>query len=146
MATEVLTVLRDDLDGATAERTVSFTWDGASYEIDLSKKNIAELSAVLAPYVAAGRRSGGVGRRSGRVARTERAARGAAQTVGTDLAAVRSWAAANGHVVAARGRISTAVLDAFRSESGDAKPVTRRGVGKRTAAARKRTAKAPAKS
>jgi hypothetical protein len=29
--------LTDDLDGSKADRTVSFSYDGVSYEVDLSK-------------------------------------------------------------------------------------------------------------
>ena len=58
MATEVTTRLRDDIDGSVADRTVSFSWEGTQYEIDLSKKNLAGLDAILAPYVAASRRIG----------------------------------------------------------------------------------------
>ena len=37
------TRLIDDLDGSKAERTVEFSWDGKSYAIDLSKRNLAAL-------------------------------------------------------------------------------------------------------
>jgi hypothetical protein len=98
---------------------VSFSWDGTTYEIDLSKKNIAEFAALLEPYVAAGRRVGGRGRRAGRPARVTRG--GSSAPSGVDLAAVRTWAAANGHAVAARGRISATVLDAFQADTGTAR-------------------------
>jgi hypothetical protein len=123
MATEVVTVLRDDVDGSTAERTVRFSWDGVNYEIDLSKKNIAELGALLEPFIAAGRRTTGRGRSGGRAARSSRGAKSGSNRSGVDLAAVRTWAAANGHVVAERGRISVAVLDAFRANSAGATSV-----------------------
>jgi hypothetical protein len=120
MATEVTTRLRDDIDGSVADRTVSFSWEGGQYEIDLSKKNAADLEALLAPYVAAGRRAGskGVAPR-GRKA-TAKPAKATTRTPAaakpaTDLAAVRSWASANGHSVAARGRISATVLEAFNA-------------------------------
>ncbi len=134
MATEVVTLLRDDLNGSTAERTVNFGWDGVNYEIDLSKKNIAELAALLEPYVAVARRASDR-RRSGRPARSVRASGPRNQV---DLAAVRVWASANGHPVAARGRISTTVLDAYRAGTSDAggSGRTRRG-----SAPRKRSAK-----
>jgi len=142
MATEVTTRLRDDIDGSVADRTVSFTWEGSHYEIDLNKKNVAELDALLAPYVAAGRRSGAKpvsirGRKA--VARPVKASvrkvASAASGSALDLAAVRNWAAANGHSVAARGRISATVLDAFRAQSNGSAP----------ASAAKPAAKAPAK-
>jgi hypothetical protein len=114
VATEIVKLLRDDLDGSTAARTVSFSWDGANYEIDLSKKNIAELDAILQTYISSGRRTSG---RVRGVTRTKRAGRPSA---GIDLAAVRTWAAANGHAVAERGRVSAAVLDAFRADADGA--------------------------
>jgi len=43
MAQKVQVVLEDDLDGGTADETVLFGLDGTSYEIDLNKKNAAEL-------------------------------------------------------------------------------------------------------
>jgi hypothetical protein len=135
MATEVVTLLRDDLNGSTAERTVNFAWDGVNYEIDLSKKNIAELAALLEPYVAVARRSADR-RRTGRPARSVRAASPRNQV---DLAAVREWASANGHPVAARGRISTTVLDAYRAGTSDAPEAVRT---RRPSVTRKRSAKA----
>ena len=67
MATQTMTKLVDDLDGSTAERTVTFGWDGHTFEIDLSKKNIAALDTALKPYVSAARRvRGGATRGSGR--------------------------------------------------------------------------------
>jgi hypothetical protein len=47
---QAIVTLTDDLDGTKAERTVSFSYDGAAYEIDLSKKNAAALDKLLAPY------------------------------------------------------------------------------------------------
>lgn len=38
MATETITRLIDDLDGSEAQRTMTFAWDGRTYEVDLSKK------------------------------------------------------------------------------------------------------------
>ncbi len=64
MAQKVQVVLVDDLDGGTADETVTFSLDGVSYEIDLTHDNAARLRDLLAPYVGHGRRIGG-GRRSG---------------------------------------------------------------------------------
>jgi hypothetical protein len=165
MATEVTTRLRDDIDGSVADRTVSFTWDGAQYDIDLSKKNAAELEAALAPYVAAGRRTGGRavsarGRKPS--AKPSKAAtrtrKTASNRIATDLSAVRAWAAANGHAVAARGRISASVLDAFHAGSSSsngtaakpakatAKPTARRRPVKRATKAAAKRAGRPARA
>jgi hypothetical protein len=104
MAKKVLTIveLTDDLDGGKADRTVQFTWDGVSYEIDLSKRNATVLEKAMKPYVDAARKV----KRSGRTS----SARGAARS---DLGAVRQWARANGHSVSDRGRIPRAVLEAY---------------------------------
>jgi hypothetical protein len=139
-------MLRDDIDGGPADRTVSFVWAGAAYEIDLSEKNVGEFESILAPYVAAARRAGGRGgRRAGRVARRANSSANGSAGAGVDLAVVRSWASAHGHTVAARGRISAAVLDAYRADSSGASTPTRRRAATRSAAPRKR-AKAATRS
>jgi Lsr2 len=112
MARETITRLVDDLDGGNAERTVSFGWDGQSYEIDLSKKNISTLEKALKPYLDAGRRLRGATtrstRRTGRANSTGSADRGKLQDV-------REWARANGHEVSERGRIPSAIREAYEA-------------------------------
>jgi hypothetical protein len=109
MAKRVHVVLEDDLDGGTADETVSFALDGVSYEIDLSRANAAKLRDALAGYVGHGRRVGapprGRARRSGTPARTDR----------EQLQAIREWARANGHQVSDRGRIAASVVEAFNA-------------------------------
>jgi hypothetical protein len=157
VATEIVTMLRDDIDGSTAERTVAFVWGGAGYEIDLSKKNLAEFEAILAPYLTAARRVGGRatslrGRGASRSGARGRSSANGAAGAGIDLGAVRSWAEANGHAVAARGRISATVLDAYAARGASsgspragATTARKRAATKRVASGRRRT-KAPAKS
>ena|ERR1700722_1056836 len=109
MATQTTTRLVDDLDGSGAERTVILGWDGHTFEIDLSKKNIAALDNALRPYIAAGRRvRGGVGRPTRLTTR-----RGASAREG--VSSIREWARANGHQVSERGRISAAVVSAYEA-------------------------------
>jgi hypothetical protein len=105
MAQKVHITLEDDLDGGDAAETVSFGLDGRSYEIDLNDKNAAKLRAALAPYVAAGRRSGG-GRGSAVRRRTQ---------VGTSAREIRDWARSNGQKVPDRGRIPADVREAFEA-------------------------------
>jgi hypothetical protein len=94
----VQVVLVDDLDGGTADETVTFSLDGVSYEIDLTHDNAAHLRDALAPYVGHGRRVGGPRRSAGR---------GAARAhSGTDPAEIREWAKGQGIAVNERGRIS----------------------------------------
>jgi len=98
MAQKVQVVLVDDLDGGSADETVTFSLDGVSYEIDLSHENAAALRDAFAPYVGHGRRVGGPRRSTGR---------GSARGKGaTNPAEVREWAKTQGIAVNERGRIS----------------------------------------
>lgn len=100
--TVVTEILVDDLDGTAGERTITFGWDGITYEIELSKKNAAAFEKAMKPYVEAARRSrGGRSRRS--------SGRGGKR----DLAAIRDWAAKNGYSVSTRGRVASSVIEAY---------------------------------
>jgi hypothetical protein len=105
VATRTITTLTDDIDGGDADETVSFSFKGTSYEIDLSKKNVDKMVKALKPYTSAARKAGG--RRSG-WGRTTASGADRAQ-----LAKIREWARANGHQVSDRGRISAAVQEAY---------------------------------
>ncbi|WP_404351886.1 Lsr2 family protein [Phycicoccus jejuensis] len=61
MAQRTITVLSDDLDGKESKdiETVTFAFDGATYEIDLSKKNRDAMEKVLTPYLNAARKATG---------------------------------------------------------------------------------------
>ena len=58
MAQKVQVTLVDDLDGSSADETLTFGLDGVSYEIDLSKGNAKKFRDSLNAYVGAARRSG----------------------------------------------------------------------------------------
>ena len=58
MAQKVTVLLVDDIDGGTADETVSFSLDGVSYEIDLSAKNAGKMRDAFAQYVGQARRVG----------------------------------------------------------------------------------------
>lgn len=114
MAQKVMVTLVDDLDGSTAEETVEFGLDGASYQIDLSADNAGRLRQALADYVDHARRSGGRKRTAGRAPagrppRTASADREQNQ-------AIRDWARKQGLKVSDRGRIPTEVLDAYHKQ------------------------------
>ncbi|NDL58120.1 histone-like nucleoid-structuring protein Lsr2 [Phytoactinopolyspora mesophila] len=108
MAQKVQVILLDDLDGGEADETINFGLDGASYEIDLSKKNAAKLRDVLAPYVATARKAGTKRARG-------RARSGAGRGSATDTAAVREWARAQGLKVSDRGRIPADILEKYEA-------------------------------
>jgi len=103
----------DEVEGA---ETVAFGLDGSSYEIDVCEDHAAELRDAFASFVGASRRAGRAAaapaqRRSG-----ARASRPAAS--GSDrerVQAIREWARTHGHKVSERGRLSSAVTEAYEA-------------------------------
>jgi hypothetical protein len=108
MAQKVTVLLVDDIDGGSADETVSFSLDGVSYEIDLSTKNAKAFRDALAQYVGQARRVGGRSS-GGRSTRSTRRGRGGDNRT----AEIREWARKNGHKVNERGRIPAAVVEAY---------------------------------
>lgn len=107
-------VVTDDLDGSSNAETVTFAFDGVSYEIDLSKKNRTALEKALKPYIAAGRKASS-GRAATRGAGRSRRGTSAASHR-EELAAIRTWARANGWPdLGERGRIPQDVQDAYHA-------------------------------
>ena len=107
VAQRVQIILEDDYDGGEADETVSFSLDGAEYEIDLSSANAAELRNALAPWLSHARKVGGR-RRSRAVSAKAPAADSAGAT-----SDIRAWALDNGMEVSSRGRISSEVRSAY---------------------------------
>lgn len=106
VAMRVLEVFEDDLDGGKADATVSFSLEGASYEIDLSEANVERLRGALQPFIEGGRR----------VAKSGRAVRGQTRREGSPTPAqIREWAKQNGYQVNERGRISADVIAAYEA-------------------------------
>lgn len=114
MAQKVTVTLVDDLDGSTAEETVEFGLDGASYTIDLSSDNAGRLREALEEYVDHARRAGGR-KRAGRPAagRTPRPASADRE----QNQAIREWARKQGMTVSDRGRIPAEVLEAYHKKN-----------------------------
>jgi Lsr2 len=103
MAKNVSVVITDDLDGEAGAKTVTFGFDGVSYEIDLATANRDKLEKALAPFIGAARRARAGTRRG--------ASRPAAPSV--DRAAVRAWAREAGLNVSDRGRISAEIMSQY---------------------------------
>jgi hypothetical protein len=104
VAQKVVIELSDDLDGSEAVETVTFALDGRSYEIDLNEKNAGKLRKIFAPYAEAGRKQAGARRGAKRI------------PVGNDRpnpVEVRTWAAAQGIEVAARGRVNADIVEKY---------------------------------
>jgi hypothetical protein len=109
MAQKTVVVLVDDLDGEPADTTVRFGLDSREYELDLTEANAQALREAFARYIPAARKTSS-GRRASATAQKP-----AQAFQGFDPAAVRAWAAGNGYIVSARGRIRAQVLEAFRA-------------------------------
>lgn len=109
MAQKVVVSLVDDLDGGTADETVTFGLDGKNYELDLSTANASKLREAVAEFVAAARRpsSSGRGRR-----RTATATSGGSADREQNQA-IREWARGQGMKVSDRGRIPADVAQAY---------------------------------
>lgn len=103
MASRVVTLKTDDLDGGEADETVHFSLDGAEFEIDLSKGHAEELRKAFEPYLKVARKTGG------RRARRSNGKGGLKE----DLKAIRDWAKGQGMKVSERGRVSAEVREAY---------------------------------
>ena len=106
MAQKVQVLLVDDIDGGTADETVTFGLDGVTYEIDLTAGHATELRDALAQWVGHARKLGGRTSSKGGAPRARRSSSGDAQ-------AIREWAKEHGHQVSERGRISAEVKAAY---------------------------------
>lgn len=105
----------DDLDGSAVDEndieTVSFSYKGTDYEIDLKPANAKKLDDAINKYVAAARKATG-GRRSRSSTSSSRASSGSGRSK-DQLAAIREWATKEGHEVSPRGRIKAEIIEAF---------------------------------
>ena len=105
MAQRTVTILSDDLDGKEGRdiATVTFGFDGATYEIDLSKKNRTALEKALSPYIDAARKASSGPRRSTR--------KSSPRATPED----REWLRSNGFPnVKDRGRLPSEATEALR--------------------------------
>jgi hypothetical protein len=106
MAQKVQVLLVDDLDGGTADETVTFGLDGVSYEIDLSSGNAGQLRSELSQYVEHARKSAAA------PARRRRARTGAGRE---QSARIREWAKEHGKKISERGRIPADILAEYEA-------------------------------
>lgn len=109
MARTVVTT--DDIDGSANAETIKFSFDGAAYTIDLSKKNRTAFEKALKPYVAAAQKVPAGRRRTPPSSASRR--RAGTRRKSVDLAAVREWARENGIEVAERGRVAEDTIVAY---------------------------------
>jgi Lsr2 len=111
MAKQIVESFIDDIDGSEAERTTSFTLDGANYEIDLSAANRDKLEKALAPFINKARPV-----RAERGVRGRRAAGASSRVMSREKSTeIRQWAKAKGLTVSERGRIAAAIVEQYES-------------------------------
>lgn len=116
MAQRVLLVCDLHDDDRTGAETIAFTFDGASYEIDLCTDHANAFRDAMASYVGAARRggggsSGGGGSTSPRRSRIQRGANPDRQRTQE----IREWARAQGHQVSDRGRIPARLFELYEA-------------------------------
>jgi hypothetical protein len=111
MAKTIITT--DDLDGSPDAETISFSFAGSDYTIDLARKNKAAFEKALKPYLDAATSAGSGARRGSRSSSSSRSS--GRRRGGVDTAAVRAWAQEAGLEVSERGRISHEVLEAYQA-------------------------------
>lgn len=112
MATSRYTVteITSDISDEIGAETVQYSVNGTKYAIDLTEAEQKEFHEALAPYVAVSRVKGPQPARNGsRKASTE------------EVAAIRAWAAENGHEVNPTGRIPNTVREAYEAAHGGPK-------------------------
>jgi hypothetical protein len=105
MAQTVVVTVTDDIDGSEGAESISFSFDGRSYEIDLGGKNRQKLKKALQPFIDSGRRVGRQG--------SARSTRG--RTSRKDSSAIRAWATEQGLAVSERGRIPAEVVAKYEA-------------------------------
>jgi hypothetical protein len=109
MATRTLVTLLSDLSGEGEASTVSFSVQGSSYEIDLTKGEATEFFRALDPYV----------KKARKVSRSTRAGVSSNSTRVGVYTRVKDWGRANGFSVNDRGRPSKVLVDAYQSATGE---------------------------
>jgi len=109
MAQKTQVVLTDDIDGSEATQTLTFAFQGVSYEIDLNDDHASALEESFHDWIESARKvTGSRGTKPRRSSVTTGASGG-----GRDLNEVRAWLRSNGHEVADRGRVSQTLLEEY---------------------------------
>lgn len=111
----------DDLDGHELDiddaHTISWTWSGVDYQVDVSAANLDKIEngrVPLAKLLAASTRVGGRRQSTApKISTTPKSTTGAAGWPGPSTSEVREWAKHAGYEVPARGKLPQSILDAY---------------------------------
>ena len=110
MAQRTQIVLIDDLDGTEIKdgeaQSITFSWSGVDYSIDLNKANADKFEKAIGPYLGKAQRVGG---------RKSRSSASSTSSDQVDTKAVRAWAASNGIELSSRGRVPADVIEKYRA-------------------------------
>ena len=120
MARTTQVVVTCDLEDGevSAADSVSFSYGGKTYTLDLCRRHLDEVKGALEGYASAGRSAsrGARGRRrAAPTGRVPRATRPVAAPRGESQAEIREWARAQGYAVGDRGRIPGEVRAAYEA-------------------------------
>lgn len=113
----VVTCDMEDGD-VTASDSVSFSFGGKAYTLDLCKKHLDEVKATLEGFASVGHSAGKSNRgrrRQPTGGRSARSSRPASSPRGESQSEIREWARAQGYAVGDRGRIPAEVRTAYES-------------------------------
>lgn len=114
MAEIFIRTFTDDLDGKPIdsgfEQRVTFSYQGADYQIDLRPTNADKLDAALAPFIQSAQKVGTAKKNNGTQAATKAVT---PHRSPEQLQAIRDWANSNGYEVSSRGRIKKEIVEAF---------------------------------
>ena len=109
MAQRTQIVLIDDLDGTEIKdgeaQSITFSWSGVDYSIDLGKANADKFEKAIGPYLEKAQRVGG---------RKNRPSSSPSPGSQVDTKAVRAWAASNGIQLSNRGRVPADVIEKYK--------------------------------
>jgi hypothetical protein len=111
MAQRVKTILISDLSGEEVEsggESISFSYRGSDYSIDLTAKEAAAFDKAMATYM-------DHAQKSSRSSRPSRSSSGSAQSQRARVQNMKKWAAEQGIDYPKRGRLPKSLVDAYES-------------------------------
>jgi Lsr2 len=106
MAQTTIITVTDDIDGSEGAETVTFSFAGQAYEIDLTAKNLGKFRKGLQPFIDSGRKA----------SRQATARPAHSRTTRNNSSAIRVWAAGQGLAVSERGRIPAAIVAKYEAD------------------------------
>lgn len=114
--TKVITVCDRHRGDVDAVGTIEIVIDGDRRKVDLCAEHLSEFRKMARPWVSGP--SGRAPKSAGRSRAKTPPTRARRRRGGDDLGAIRDWARANGYEVSDRGRLPSAVREAYAAAKG----------------------------